>query len=69
MPNKINVVISVDLETLKILDSLKMDAGDLLAEATKVKLKEWQEKWKEENRESMEEMSRFTEKYGHFRPE
>ncbi len=69
MPNKINVVISVDLETLKILDSLKMDAGDLLAEATKVKLKEWQEKWKEENRESMEEMSRFTEKHGHFRPE
>lgn len=69
MSNKINVVISVDLETLKILDSLKIDAGELLAEATKVKLKEWQEKWKEENKESMEEMNRFTEKHGFFKAE
>lgn len=69
MSNKINVVISVDLETLKILDSLKIDAGELLAAAAKVKLKEWQEKWKEENKESMEEMNRFTEKHGFFKAE
>lgn len=69
MPKKINVVVSVDLETLKILEKLEIDAGDLLAEATKSKLKEWQEKWKEENKEAIEEMNRFTEKHGHFRPE
>jgi len=69
MSKKVNVVISVNLETLKILESLEIDAGDLLAEATRVKLKEWQEKWKEENKEGIEEMNRFTEKHGHFRPE
>lgn len=69
MSKKVNVVISVNLETLKILESLEIDAGDLLAEATKAKLKEWQEKWKEENKEGLEEMNRFTEKHGHFRPE
>lgn len=69
MSKKINVVVSTDLETLKILESLEIDAGDLLAEATRIKLKEWQEKWKEDNKESVEEMNRFFEKYGHFRPE
>lgn len=69
MSKKVNVVVSVDLETLKILESLEIDAGDLLAEATRVKLKEWQEKWKEENKEGIEEMNRFTERNGHFRPE
>ncbi|EPP7233961.1 type II toxin-antitoxin system CcdA family antitoxin [Shigella flexneri] len=69
MSKKINVVISTDLETLKILESLEIDAGDLLAEVARIKLKEWQEKWKEENKEGIEEMNRFIEKHGHFRPE
>lgn len=69
MSKKVNVVISTDLETLKILESIEIDAGDLLAEAARIKLKEWQEKWKEENKEGLEEMNRFIEKYGHFRPE
>lgn len=69
MSKKVNVVISTDLETLKILESIEIDAGDLLAEAARIKLKEWQEKWKEENKEGLEEMNRFIEKHGHFRPE
>lgn len=69
MSKKVNVVISTDLETLKILESLEIDAGDLLAEAARIKLKVWQEKWKEDNKEAMEEMNRFTEKHGHFRAE
>ena len=64
---KIDVVIKADLETLKILERLNIDAGELLHEAVRVKLKEWQEKWKEENAESMAEMSKFMDKAGHFR--
>ena len=69
MSKKVNVVISTDLETLKILESLEIDAGDLLAEAARIKLKVWQEKWKEDNKEAMKETNRFTEKHGHFRAE
>lgn len=69
MSKKISIVVSADLETLKILEKLEIDAGNLLEEAAKVKLKEWQEKWKEENKESIEALNSFTEKHGHFRPE
>jgi len=64
---KIDVVIKADLETLKILERLNIDAGELLHEAVRVKLKEWQEKWKAENAESMEEVSKFMDNAGHFR--
>jgi len=63
---KVDIVIKADLETLKILERLDIDAGDLLHEAARVKLKAWQEKWKEENAESMAEMSRFMDKHGSF---
>lgn len=69
MSKKISIVVSADLETLKILEKLEIDAGNLLEEAAKVKLKEWQEKWKEENKKSIEALNSFTEKHGHFRPE
>lgn len=64
---KIDVVIKADLETLKILERLNIDAGELLQEAVRVKLKEWQKKWKEENAADMAEMSKFMDKAGHFR--
>lgn len=66
---KIDVVIKTDLETLKILESLNIDAGDLLHEAARVKLKEWQDNWKKENAEDMAEMSRFMDKAGSFKEE
>lgn len=66
MNKKIDVVIKIDIETLKIINRLDFDAGELLAEITKVKLKEWQEKWKLENEESMKVLNDFNEKHGPF---
>lgn len=66
MDKKIDVVIKIDIDTLKIINRLDFDAGELLAEITKIKLKEWQEKWKAENAESIQAINDFHEKHGHF---
>lgn len=66
---KVDIVIKADLETLRILERLDIDAGDLLHEAVRVKLKAWQEEWKQENAEGMAEVSRFMDKHSGWNKE
>ena len=64
---KIDIVVKVDLETLRLISKLDLDAGELLSEIIKIKKKEAEDQWKKDNAESMEELNRFHEKHGPFR--
>lgn len=63
---KFSVVITAEVETLKIIERLNLDTETLLKEIVQIKKKEFQEKWKEENKESMDALNEFHEKHGYL---
>lgn len=63
---KFSVVVNAEIETLKIIERLNLDPEALLKEIVEIKKKEYQEKWKEENKESMDALNEFHEKHGYL---
>lgn len=63
---KFSVLVNAEVETLKIIENLDLDTETLLKEIVQIKLKEYQEKWKEENKESMKALNKFHEKHSSF---
>lgn len=63
---KFSVVVNAEVETLKIIERLDLDTEALLKEIVQIKLKEYQEKWKEENKEAMKILNEFHEKHGYL---
>lgn len=64
--NKHIISVEVDDETLIKIVKGKINLSDLVKQAVDNKIKENQEKWKEENKDALEEINKFHEKNGHF---
>lgn len=63
---KFSIVVNAEVETLKIIERLNLDTETLLKEIVQIKKKEFQEKWKEENKKSMDNLNEFHEKHGYL---
>lgn len=63
---KFKVIVEAEVETLKIIDKLDLDTESLLKEIVQIKLKEYQERWKEENKEAIVALNEFHKKNGCF---
>lgn len=63
---KFSIVVNAKVETLKVIERLNLDTEVLLKEIVEIKKKEHQEKWKEENKKSMDALNEFHEKHGYL---